>query len=144
MEIAFLPRWLLSLFISSDVKRYELNILLSNVIIIICFFLFKNNVLNLINSIPHVCIFKKTTGIDCPFCGTTRAFCEIANYNLNSAISLNAVSIFIIIYFFIQIPLRLFSLIYDQYSGSISKFSSFSNKLFLIFFLFNWIFNLLF
>jgi hypothetical protein len=39
-----------------------------------------------------VCIFKNLTGIDCPGCGLTRAFCALAKGGLTRAVHFNASS----------------------------------------------------
>jgi hypothetical protein len=38
---------------------------------------------------PTMCLFRLTTGMFCPFCGTTRSFGEILQGNIGAAASLN-------------------------------------------------------
>jgi len=42
-----------------------------------------------------LCIFKKITGIPCPFCGMTRASCDILHFRFLSALSYNPLSLFL-------------------------------------------------
>jgi hypothetical protein len=39
-----------------------------------------------------ICMFKNTTGLDCPGCGLTRAFCSIAKGNVSKGFYFNATS----------------------------------------------------
>lgn len=42
-----------------------------------------------------VCLFKNSTGLDCPGCGLTRAFCAIAKGHVSKAITFNLTSPFV-------------------------------------------------
>ncbi len=42
-----------------------------------------------------VCMFKNSTGLDCPGCGLTRAFCAIAKGHVSKAITFNLTSPFV-------------------------------------------------
>jgi len=123
MEIAFFPKLILQRLASNYIQQYQWNILLSNATIIVLFLIFSSNIMNIINSIPHFCLFQKIFGIDCPACGITRGFVEIANGCYSSSLNYNFSSIFIAIFILLQIPLRLFAIIFkkEQSINQISK-----------------------
>lgn len=108
MEIAILPRWFIKHFSQNFLRQNDLNILLSNLIIILIFVLFKNTFISILNMLPHFCLFDKLTDIECPFCGTTRAFCELVNGSLKNAYALNISSYLVASFFIAQIPSELF------------------------------------
>ncbi len=45
------------------------------------------------NDGPILCTFRRVTGLPCPFCGTTRAFGELAQGNLISSLTLNPLAL---------------------------------------------------
>jgi len=103
---------------------------------------FKNDLIDFLGHIPHFCLIDKLFGVECPVCGTIRAFCELSNGNLNNAYFLNATSILVALFFISQIPLRIISLI--NKSKIINIISNYLSRTILILILLNWIFNLFF
>ena len=144
MEIAFIPRWFLNLLSIKYLIQKELNILLSNLLIVLIFLILQDKVIEILNIIPHFCLFDKISGIECPACGTTRAFCKITEGNYLSATRLNFSSIIAAFCILIQIPLRMISIC--NYN-SIDKINSISKILefgLIGFMVINWLCNLLF
>jgi hypothetical protein len=139
VEISFIPRWLIR-FISNDfLRQNDLNILISNLLIISIFILFQNSLINFLNLIPHFCLFDKLIGVECPVCGTTRAFCEMSKGNLTKAYNFNFASFSVAFYFAFQIPLRLFSLIKDDFHKSVNKISKFMGVFVLLTIIVSWV-----
>lgn len=121
MEIAFIP-FFITKHISKDFnERYNYNIIISNIIIVVFFVLFKNHIINFLGYIPHFCLFEKIVSFPCPFCGTTRAICELSNGNFENAIQLNTTSILVALFIIFQILLRTYSLIQKRNINSISS-----------------------
>ncbi|WP_394330912.1 DUF2752 domain-containing protein [Aquimarina agarilytica] len=118
------------------------NILISTILLLLLFIILKSELISLLNNIPHFCLFDKLIGMQCPFCGTTRAFCAISEGSFNQAITFNTSSIILFIYFFIQIPLRIASLTQQSSNILYHKLSTYFGRGILIFILLNWIFNL--
>lgn len=143
MEISIIPKWFLKYFSNEFIRQYNIGILLSNILIISIFVLFKNNIISFLNFFPHFCLVDKLFGIECPVCGTTRAFCELSNGNINKAITLNFASLFVASFFILQIPLRVFSLIKENSYKSINLFSKYFGRIILIIIFANWIINLI-
>ena len=114
MEIALIPKWLIKYLSKDYFKQNDFNILISNSFIIIFFLTFKNLLIDFLGYTPHFCLIEKIIGVECPVCGTTRAFCELSNGNLNNAYLLNATSILVALFFILQIPLRLISLFFEN------------------------------
>lgn len=139
MEISIIPGWLISRLSKDYLRQNDINILISNLCIILIFVLFKNSVIETLNSIPHFCLFDKLIGLECPVCGTTRAFCEMANGNIRHAISLNLSSLFIAAFFIFQIPLRLFSLCRNKSIEKINLISKYFGNTILIVIMVNWL-----
>jgi len=143
MVISILPKWLMNYFSKDFLRQNELNILISNIFILSFFVLFKNYLLIFLSYFPHFCLFDKIIGIECPVCGITRAFCEIAKGNLQLAYNLNLSSFFVFFFLLFQIPLRLISLNNEKYIGKINSISRFFSNLILMIILINWIVNVL-
>ena len=139
MEISIIPRWLIRQFSKYYLRQNNINILISNFCIILIFVLFKNSVIETLNFIPHFCLFDKLIGVECPVCGTTRAFCELANGNIKHAISLNLSSFFVASFFIFQIPLRLFSLCRNKSIEKINLISKYFGNTVLIVIMVNWV-----
>lgn len=142
MEIAIVPYWIIKYTSTNFLKQYSFNILISNILIIALFLIFKNSLINFLGYFPHFCLLDKLIGIECPVCGTTRAFCELSNGNINSAYQLNATSILVAFFFSIQIPLRVVSIINEQHTKIINTISKYFSQAILAIILLNWSINL--
>lgn len=143
MEIAFIPRFILaSLSINSSIQK-EYNILFSNIVIIISFLIFKNDVIVIMNLVPHFCLFERLFGIDCPVCGITRAFCQISEGEFINAYILNLSSFIVGIYFIFQVPLRICSLINNHLIPKVNLISKRLGFFAIGVILVNWLFYLL-
>lgn len=142
MEISLIPKWLISKFSSEFRIQNELNILISNVLVLMLFIVFNNSLIDLMNSIPHFCLFDKIFGIECPVCGTTRAFCELATGNLNQAFTLNFSSFFVAIFFIFQIPLRAISLYNNALIFKVNRVSKYFGYAVCTVILANWVMKL--
>lgn len=139
MDIAFIPRRILKYFSTDILQQNDLNILISNLLIIIVFFIFGNSLLRFLSFLPHFCLFDRVFGIECPVCGTTRAFCELSKGNLLRAFNFNFSSFFVAIFFISQIPMRMISLVKINLRKKINAISKYSGNLILIILLANWI-----
>lgn len=122
--------------------QHELNILFSNIFILVIFGALGNNILAILNLIPHYCLIDKLLGIPCPVCGMTRAFCEISNWNLISASTLNFASFFVASYFLLQIPLRIATIASKRLRSKTNKISRTASNILLIIVLANWVLSL--
>ena len=143
MEVAFIPKWLIKYISSNSTRQYEVNILISNILIISLFILFNHTLLRVMNAVPHFCLFDKILGIQCPVCGMTRAFCELSQSNIKEAIQLNLSSLFVASFFIFQIPLRICSLCKPQMQKNISKISKVFSYFVIIVIVANWLINLI-
>jgi hypothetical protein len=143
MEIALIPQWLIRYIFSDNNSQYEANILISNVLIIAVFILLGNVLLGMVNAIPHFCLFDYIIGVQCPVCGITRAFCELSRANIVAAYKLNLSSLFVALFFVIQIPLRICSLCKPQMRKRITKISKMLSRSVVIIIILNWSVNLM-
>lgn len=139
MEISIVPRWLICLLSKNSIRQNDINILISNILIILIFLLFRNSLIGILDKIPHFCLFDKILGIQCPVCGTTRALCEIANGNLRNAYYLNLSSFFVATFFLIQILLRVYSLLHIKSTTKVNLISKHSGNILLVAIVINWI-----
>ncbi|MCA0447302.1 MAG: DUF2752 domain-containing protein [Bacteroidetes bacterium] len=131
-------------YLSNDfLRQNDINILFSNLLILLIFLLFKDDILPLANSLPHFCLIDKLFGIECPFCGTTRAFCELSNGNFINAYTFNSSIYFVASFFILQIPLRVYSLINEKSRQNINLFSSYMGKGVFLILIANWIIMLI-
>ncbi len=142
MEIAIIPQFLIKNIASDYYRQNDYNILMSNLILILTFAFFGNSIISILNYVPHFCLIDKLTGIECPVCGTTRAFCEISNGNLNNAYILNKTSILVAIFFIFQIPLRIISLLKITNTSRINIISKYFSRAILFVILLTWIVKL--
>jgi hypothetical protein len=138
MNISFIPKFFLNYFSSKYAIQNEINILLSHIILILVFILLKNQVIEVVDKIPHFCLFNRIVGIDCPFCGITRGFCEISTGNFSAAKKLNPFSLVIGFYICLQIPLRTFILLNSSVKKPIELFFTFLQWSMLISIFFWW------
>jgi len=139
MEISFIPRWIIRYFSNDFFRQNDLNILISNLMIISVFIIFKNSLINFLNLLPHFCLFDKLIRVECPVCGTTRAFCEISKGNFTNAYYYNFAGFFVASFFILQIPLRLFSLIKENTRDRVNLLSKFLGNAILIIIFMNWV-----
>ena len=143
MEISIIPRFIIKIFTTNFYRQNDINILISNVFIIVFFIIFKNSIIEIMNSVPHFCLFDKLTGIKCPVCGMTRAFCAIFQGNFILAFKLNHISFCVLLIFILQIPFRLISLLKENLQNNINIVSKKSSILILIIILGDWFINLI-
>jgi len=143
MEISIIPKWLIRYVYSDTRLQYEVNILISNILIITVFLIFGSMLLGIIDKLPHFCLFEKITNIQCPVCGITRAFSELSKGNIVQAYNLNLSSLFVAFFFVLQIPLRICSLSIPQSQKTVTKISKTFNWLILIAIAVNWVINLI-
>ncbi len=142
MDIAIIPNWLIKYLSKGHVKQNNLNILISNLLIILIFLICINSIIGFLGHIPHFCIIDKIIGVECPVCGTTRAFCELSKGNLTNAYMLNTTSLLVALFFIAQIPLRLVALTNENKSKTINIISKYASRGVLTIIMLNWIFNL--
>lgn len=139
MVIAIVPRWLMRYLSANNLTQYNFNVLISNTLLIIMFWLFKNSIIDFLNQLPHFCLFQALFGIECPLCGITRAFCKIANADLNQAYNLNIASFFVAAFLVLQIPLRIFSILNNKFIPTVNTISKYAEYLVWLAILANWI-----
>jgi len=65
--------------------------------------------------LPETCAMHSQFGIDCPGCGLTRSFIQIAHGNPRSAIALNPTGLLLFVYVAFQIPLAASYLLAPRY-----------------------------
>lgn len=98
--------------------------------------------MDFLNMLPHFCLFDKLIGIECPVCGTTRAFCELSNGNFNKALSFNISSLFVAFFIGMQIPLRSIAIIKKKTRNKVNILSKYLGYMILIIILTNWFIRL--
>jgi len=143
MEIAVLPNWLMKLLADDYLKQNSFNILFTNILLLVLFFIFKDSLIAFLSYLPHFCLIDKLFDVACPVCGTTRAFCELSTGSINEAYLLNPTSLLVALYFVIQIPLRIISLLRNETMMFVNNFSKKTGNILLILIALNWIITLL-
>lgn len=98
--------------------------------------------MDFLNMLPHFCLFDKLIGIECPVCGTTRAFCELSKGNFNKALSFNISSLFVASFIGLQIPLRSIAIIKKKTRNKVNILSKYLGYMILIIILTNWFIRL--
>ncbi len=139
MEISFIPGFIFKLFSVDDSIQYDLNVLVSNLLVILLFVCFGHKLLELVSYIPHFCLFDRVFGFECPACGITRAFCEFGEGEIRKGIQQNYAAILIGIFVFIQIPIRLIIILKRDTKIILQKCSRIGSRLILALLLLNWI-----
>jgi hypothetical protein len=142
MDISFFPNWIINYFTKDFLKQNDLNILLSNLFIVIVFILFRNVLIDFLNLIPHFCLFDKLTGIECPVCGITRGLCEISSGHFEKALNYNYSSLFIFSIFIFQISLRFTSLFLMKSFDKVNTISKYYSIITLTCVLIIWFFKI--
>ena len=139
MIIAFFPNKLIKKIVKNDIITHEVNILLSSLLTIIIFIVYNERILSTLNTIPHFCLFKKITKINCPFCGTTRALNALGKLDIINAIEFNSMIIILFLFIIIQIVLRITTILNNELIYSINILSYKMNRILLLLFIFNWL-----
>lgn len=142
MEIAFIPNWIIKYISHKCLRQNDFNLLISNSIIVLSFFILKNSLIDDLGHFPHFCLIDKLAGIECPVCGMTRGLCEISKGNINNAYLLNSMSILVAFFFIIQIPLRIISLLKEHTTSVINYISAHFSRIIITLILLKWIINL--
>ncbi|MBN2089722.1 DUF2752 domain-containing protein [candidate division KSB1 bacterium] len=95
---------------------------------------------------PNVCHFKNIFGIDCPSCGLTRSFILWMHGDYLDAWKIHRLSIFILVILLIQIPYRLYILIFQKRITFFSERRCLlpASTVFILLFIGNWLYNLFF
>ncbi len=96
--------------------------------------------------LPNVCHFKNIFGIDCPSCGLTRSFIFWMHGDYLAAWKFHRLSIFILILLLLQIPYRLYILIFKKRIVFFSerRWLLPASTIFILLFIGNWFYNLFF
>ena len=123
-------------------RQNNLNILISNIIIIFVFILFRNTLIEFLNLLPHFCLFDRLFNIQCPVCGMTRGLCELSKGNVNKAVSLNSACLLMGTFFILQIPLRLYSLFFINSTEKVNRISKLLSNSILFIILILWFLKL--
>lgn len=142
MEVAIIPNWVIKYISKDHLRQNDFNVLISSSIIILLFLIFKNSLICFLGHVPHFCLIDKIIGVECPVCGTTRALCELSNGNISKAYLLNPTSVFVALFFVLQVPLRIISLTNKNKTKSINILSKYFSRSVLIIILLSWIINL--
>lgn len=74
--------------------------------------------------LSSLCLFRNLFGIDCPFCGLSRSFIEIAHLNFSSAIYYNTAGIVVFIFILLQVPYRIYFIVRPEAQPSNSTLIS--------------------
>jgi len=123
-------------------RQNNLNILISNIIIIFVFILFRNTLIEFLNLLPHFCLFDRLFNIQCPVCGMTRGLCELSKGNVNKAVSLNSACLLMGTFFILQILLRLYSLFFINSTEKVNRISKLLSNSILFIILILWFLKL--
>ena len=123
-------------------RQNNLNILISNVIIILVFISFRNTLIEFLNLLPHFCLFDRLFNIQCPVCGMTRGLCELSKGNVNKAVSLNSACLLMGTFFILQILLRLYSLFFINSTEKVNRISKLLSNSILFIILILWFLKL--
>jgi len=143
LEIAFLPYGLLRIFRVKKEDMYHWNILISNLLLVILF-AFSGWWFTIAGKLPHFCLFRRITGLDCPFCGLTSGMVHLFHGEPGLAWLSNRISIALLLYLVIQVLLRAFFLLYRTVSQVwLHRFSRVATLVFLTIAFINWIYNLI-
>jgi len=137
MVISIIPKFFINKVVQDKEKQIHLNIIVSSALVLIIFS-FTGVVVEILNDLPHFCLFQQLFSIPCPGCGIIRSIDSISKLDIRSSLQYNPVGIFIVMSIFIQIPLRTLAILFRNLGELVASLSDFSCKLVLISLLFNW------
>lgn len=143
MEIAIIPRWFLRFFVPDRDHAYHLNILLSNLfLIVVLFLIYKATSSD--SFLPNICLIDHFLGVECPFCGCTRSLGALFHGDMASAWNYNRVAVLFGAYLFLQLPLRVYLIARRFAPGhKLDRISNILGKIIFLGFILNWIINLI-
>lgn len=140
MEISIIPGFLIKKISNNNIQQINWNILISTVLVLIVLFFIN---ISFINAIPHFCLFNKLSGLPCPVCGITRSFLSICNFKFLESLNYNPNGLIIIVFFIIQIPMRIIVLFHENSFHLIEKISRIMSRLIIASLLIYWIFHII-
>ncbi|MGL5914195.1 MAG: DUF2752 domain-containing protein [Bacteroidales bacterium] len=126
MEISIIPNFLIKRISNNDINQINWNILISTILILFSLLFVR---LNLINSIPHFCLFQKLTQFPCPACGISRSILHLYDLKIIDSLKFNPNGLLISTTFILQIPMRIIALINRDYFSVIEKISRIITRL---------------
>lgn len=124
MDISFIPKFLIRRVSKDDTQQIHWNVLLSSIILLLVIPILS---MEWVDSVPHFCIVKETTGIPCPGCGVTRSLSSLGSMEIYKSLSFNPNGILIAFVFLLQVPLRIIALVRKEYSSVIISLSKWLN-----------------
>lgn len=142
MEIALIPRFIVRKFFSSEADQIHANILLTHLFILFCLIILPGYLVQSSSSYGF-CIFKKIFDIPCPGCGITRSLLNIASGDIYSAWKFNPAGVFLFLYLFTQIPLRMVALKAHSLQARVSQISQWGSKVVLAILILVWILRII-
>jgi len=104
----------------------------------------KNNLTFFNLKLPPLCLSKSLTNTECPGCGMTRSFVNIAKFNFGEAFKLNRVSIPLFIYFIYAFLYHSYCLtiLNQEVPSKLSIYNKWFANLILILLISNWFLGL--
>ena len=102
MDICFFPKSLLSRIRSDSIDKLTLNLLLSNLTLLVLALL-GPVLVPLLDAVPHFCLFQELLRFPCPGCGITRSFSYMAAGDVERSLSANPAGLVLGIGLFAQI-----------------------------------------
>jgi len=142
MEIAIVPKFILTHITRESDKQYDYNVLITNFLLLLLGVAWGNGWLPDFQSIPHSCLTSDLIGVHCPGCGITTASREVLQGNFLKGAAINMASPLLIFFISMQIPLRLLNIISKNFKESTKNLTKWFQIKLLFFMLFNWIINL--
>jgi hypothetical protein len=109
MGIAFIPPAVIEWVNVKPEVRHHVNVLVSNAAICIALVCISAHP-NLLDLIPHRCLFRAVLSIPCPGCGVTRSLMASVTGNFVSAFHINPAGVVVLVSVAAEVPLRLSAL----------------------------------
>lgn len=140
MEVTFIPKFLVRRLSGDTLQQLNLNALMSSILLMLLPFLVP---LDLINSIPHICLFDKITGFPCPACGILRSIMSLYRFDVSESIHYNPSGILVVTFFMIQTLLRIQALCTKEKLKFVTRLSKKLSYYLVSILLLSWIFHII-
>lgn len=108
MDVAFLPRFVLTRLCSDSKRSSHLNVFLSTSLLLIAAGVTAYQP-SILSAMPHICLVQSLLGIPCPGCGVTRSALALCRGDLPAALAANSAGPVVVLATLFQVPLRLFA-----------------------------------
>ncbi len=137
MEIAFVPKRILSRLSECANVQVHLNVALSSSVLLVLSLLPCAK--TVLSWIPHRCLAQLLFNIPCPGCGILHSLSAVSSFHMSEAWRYNPVGPYLALFLILQIPLRLIAIRLPTWERSVLIVSDVASRAVALTLVFIWL-----